>query len=429
MTKQETKEEVKKINREAKDQTKDAKAINEAGERIEKKLARMHAAAREDLKAYAEENGIALDGSAKAGTALVKEAMHYYSQGRAGLEFNANTPAGQGEHAEFAQNMHAHGQEARAQEQMEALAEEEPQAQTAQAIAEEPALQAEEENTEEAPTLEEVAGESEAEPAETLSEPEQSTQEQAEAEPTPEEDAALEAQAKTKQKMDEALEGMTKKGRTLVMKWAANEHVSLRMEDGSESGLAFAQFAKKWYTAGREGTSVTQVAFTETDTEFPAFLQTEFYNQGRADALAAENRSAEEIADILNPAENQKGTENLETEAEEETKAKYSLRPDVPLTEEEIEKNREEAVEMEPVIHLRGDEFKLGTGKLKEEVLNHYKNEYGGSVDVPIIGDVALDRKGLEKSLGHGMTKEKAAAYAAVPSVLTNGRIIRYEKN
>lgn len=311
----ETKRQEKQINQEAKKKEAEAKATAKAGERIEKKLARMREEARDAVKAYAEENGIALDGSAKAGTALVKEAMHYYNQGAYGWPFNANTDAGKGELADLAQRMNAFGQEAHQQEQLEAAAEPATAEENVAAPAEETGNAEEnvaasvEETVEESSTveeaqaepettLEEIAGEAEPEVPENVSNlPEnvsnlpanENLSPEADEEPTPEESAALEQQQQTAQKMGDVLKGMSKKAQNLVMKWGANEQVNVRMEDGSEQGIAFAQFAKKWYDAGRAGDSILHVEQTEEEmTAYPPFLQDEFYNAGKADAAAEE---------------------------------------------------------------------------------------------------------------------------------------------
>ena len=70
----------------------------------------------------------------------------------------------------------------------------------------------------------------------------------------------------------------------------------------------------------------------------------------------------------------------------------------------------------------------MGTGTLKTDVLKYWNTNYKGSVDNDLIGNVKLDIRGIKDSFGHGMTEEKAAAYAAVPEIIKGGVIIDYQK-
>ena len=70
----------------------------------------------------------------------------------------------------------------------------------------------------------------------------------------------------------------------------------------------------------------------------------------------------------------------------------------------------------------------MGTGTLKTDVLKYWNTNYKGSVDKDLIGNVKLDIRGIKDSFGHGMTEEKAAAYAAVPEIIKGGVIIDYQK-
>ena len=82
-----------------------------------------------------------------------------------------------------------------------------------------------------------------------------------------------------------------------------------------------------------------------------------------------------------------------------------------------------------PVKMISGKEFQKDGIKLTEKVPKYYNLNYNGSVDNPILGKVALDLEGVKASLGHGIGKEKAAAFAAVPEVIKEGFIYNYENN
>lgn len=85
--------------------------------------------------------------------------------------------------------------------------------------------------------------------------------------------------------------------------------------------------------------------------------------------------------------------------------------------------------QMESVVDLTGDEFALGGKTLVQDVTNYYEQEYGGMAQNPVLGDVLLTRRGAKDSLAHGITPQKAIAYAAVPEVVKNGQIIDIERN
>ena len=298
------KEETKKINQEAEEERKEAEKTTKAGQRIEKQLNKLPEDARAYVLKFAEENGIALDGSQQTGKALAKEAVHYYNQGKAGIDFNANTDAGKGVWAEFARQMNAHGKQTNAQTVLETVAEQETEEKTREQIAEEVVrngfdderlLNLDAINSMPQEDLELLAGISEGTADTSTEETTDTTEGPTEIAPTaeettPEETQAVEAHAETVEKMADVLKGMPKRARDLVMKWGANEYVNVNMEDGSAAGVAFAKFAAKWYNAGKEGTPVTRVPFMEADAEYPPFLQDTFYKQGAADAQAAEKR-------------------------------------------------------------------------------------------------------------------------------------------
>lgn len=71
--------------------------------------------------------------------------------------------------------------------------------------------------------------------------------------------------------------------RKLLLKWAENEWVNQDL-DGSAQAKAFERWAEKWYNAGKEGMQQSRVPFEEADTEYPPFLQDEFYKQGVKEA-------------------------------------------------------------------------------------------------------------------------------------------------
>ncbi|WP_295986299.1 PLxRFG domain-containing protein [uncultured Variovorax sp.] len=80
-----------------------------------------------------------------------------------------------------------------------------------------------------------------------------------------------------------------------------------------------------------------------------------------------------------------------------------------------------------PVAEMSGKEFASDGVPLTEKVTQFYESTGNGQVDVPGIGLVSLDRQAVKSSLFHGIGRDKATAFAAVPDVLKNGKIIHAE--
>lgn len=76
-----------------------------------------------------------------------------------------------------------------------------------------------------------------------------------------------------------------------------------------------------------------------------------------------------------------------------------------------------------PVGKISGNEFGKETVSLIDRVENYYKSIGKEIVVNSELGDVKLDREGIKDSLGHGLGRMKAAAYALVPDVIEKGKI------
>ena len=82
--------------------------------------------------------------------------------------------------------------------------------------------------------------------------------------------------------------------------------------------------------------------------------------------------------------------------------------------------------EMEPVAEISGEEFKKGEKDLITQVTEFFDG-LGNEVYNPQLGDVMLTRRGAKSDIAHGIGRKKAAAFAAVPDILKNGRVIDYQ--
>lgn len=99
----------------------------------------------------------------------------------------------------------------------------------------------------------------------------------------------------------------------------------------------------------------------------------------------------------------------------------------LPDLETQIQENRANIANQKP-IKIRGERFKMGTGTLKADVEQLFR-EHGNMVHNDVLGDVMINTKGVKDSLAHGMTNEKAALYEAIPSLIQNGKIVDYVEN
>ena len=96
----------------------------------------------------------------------------------------------------------------------------------------------------------------------------------------------------------------------------------------------------------------------------------------------------------------------------------------LPDLETQIQENRANIENQKP-IKIQGERFKMGTGTLKADVEQLFR-EHGNMVHNDVLGDVMINTKGVKDSLAHGMTNEKAALYEAIPSLIQNGKIVDY---
>jgi len=80
-----------------------------------------------------------------------------------------------------------------------------------------------------------------------------------------------------------------------------------------------------------------------------------------------------------------------------------------------------------PVSDLDGSQFAKADTPLPERVAEWYENNGYFTITVPHIGTVTLDKTAVSRSMNHGMGRNKAIAFAAVPDVFLAGRIIHSE--
>ena len=78
---------------------------------------------------------------------------------------------------------------------------------------------------------------------------------------------------------------------------------------------------------------------------------------------------------------------------------------------------------------LTGKEFQKEGVPLTEKVPAWYDEMFRGVVRSPELGDVRLDLEGVKDSMGHGIGREKSAAFAAVPDIIRKGTVFDRQSN
>ena len=100
----------------------------------------------------------------------------------------------------------------------------------------------------------------------------------------------------------------------------------------------------------------------------------------------------------------------------------YMLR-DVDAKHLDIEQNIQDVATMSPVAFLTGQEFQKSDRSLFDRVAEYYR-KLGNTAESPSIGVVELGHVGIKKTLSTKLNKFKAAAFAAVPKIVEQGKII-----
>ena len=98
------------------------------------------------------------------------------------------------------------------------------------------------------------------------------------------------------------------------------------------------------------------------------------------------------------------------------------------VSDEDIQTGIQAVAKMEPVANISGDSFKKGDVDLTTQVAEFFKAN--GSVVVnEQVGSIVMDRRSAKDDIAHGIGRKKAAAFAAVPDVLRNGKVIDFQEN
>lgn len=118
--------------------------------------------------------------------------------------------------------------------------------------------------------------------------------------------------------------------------------------------------------------------------------------------------------------------ENEKTSSDITGEEKYSPRlPENFISDEQIEKNIHKVANVDSVAEVTGNEFpREEGGSLIDRVFNSYEERGVKEIIRDDIGIIQINRKGIRSSAAHGIGRRKVAAFAAVPEVLQNGKIV-----
>ena len=113
---------------------------------------------------------------------------------------------------------------------------------------------------------------------------------------------------------------------------------------------------------------------------------------------------------------------------EEAGMEQYQLRDSdgnvISLSEKEIEEKQKKVANMQAVAEVLGNRFEKNENVDFATMGEAYFKEIGGMATNPILGEVKLDRKGIDHLIGRKLTARKAALLEAVKPVIEQGEII-----
>lgn len=128
---------------------------------------------------------------------------------------------------------------------------------------------------------------------------------------------------------------------------------------------------------------------------------------------------------LMRAAENRAAVGSVGTEVRQQ--AGKDIKP-FNITRNDIADNIIKVANMEPVAKMTGEEFAKGDIDLITQV-EKYFSERGNSAENSVIGSVAFDRETVGDDMGHGIGRNKAISFRAIPEVIESGEIIDAQYN
>lgn len=131
-----------------------------------------------------------------------------------------------------------------------------------------------------------------------------------------------------------------------------------------------------------------------------------------------------ELAEYIDRLSDQKSSEEYEDEKDQ----RFALEGYEEELPQILDAGIRQAATMEPVRAMTGEEFKKGEKDLTEQVTEFFEGT-GNKAVHPILGEVTLNRRGVKDDIAHGIGRNKAITFTAVPDVIEKGGLIDYQEN
>ena len=90
--------------------------------------------------------------------------------------------------------------------------------------------------------------------------------------------------------------------------------------------------------------------------------------------------------------------------------------------------NKNEVAQMREVSSVSAYDGSLKATDIVNKVSEFFKS-IGGSVNNKELGTISLRRRGIKNDISHGIGREKAASFMAVPDILQKGKVVDYQTN
>lgn len=95
---------------------------------------------------------------------------------------------------------------------------------------------------------------------------------------------------------------------------------------------------------------------------------------------------------------------------------------------EKLRENVASMIDMDFVTRLKGNEFQSGEKKLSQMVAEFF-DSIGNKVARKGFGEIILNKRSIKDDMAHGIGRQKAITFAAVPDVISKGRQIDFQPN
>ena len=121
---------------------------------------------------------------------------------------------------------------------------------------------------------------------------------------------------------------------------------------------------------------------------------------------------------------------NEKAASTEESGVRYSINElsSIDFSKRTIEENIKIVSEMPPIYALTGNEFAKSDINIITQLDNFFK-QYNYSANNNVLGDIKISRSEIQDDISHGLGRNKAISFAAVPKVIENGRLIDFQVN